>query len=138
MPGPTPHLSVPDVTRAAQFYKDVLGAEMLERLVEPGGDRIIFCALRFDSGLLYLTESRRQPGGSVPSGLVLHLSVDDAESTFSRAIDAGAEAVQKPTDAGWGERHGRFRDPAGIIWAVSQPVDVSVARKAASPSPSPA
>ncbi|MBE9603380.1 VOC family protein [Acetobacteraceae bacterium H6797] len=137
MPGPTPHLSVPDVARAAQFYTEVLGAELLERLVEPGGDRIIFCALRFDSGLLYLTESRRQ-GGISPAGLVLHLSVDDAEATYKRALGAGAEAVQEPTDAGWGERHGRFRDPVGILWAVSQPVDFSLNRKAPSASPSPA
>lgn len=120
MPGPTPHLSVPDVMEATKFYIDVLGATLLEKLVEPGGERVIFCALRFDSGLLYLSENRRvRPGGHL--GLVLHLSVDDAGATYARALGAGAEAVQAPVEAGWGERHGRFKDPAGIVWSVSQP-----------------
>jgi PhnB protein len=123
MPGPTPSLAVPDVAHTVDFHVGVLGATLLERLIEPGGVRVIFAALRFGAGLLYLTQAAPgQRPDAERTGLTLHLAVADAEDTFTRAVEAGAEVVQGPVDAGWGERHARFRDPAGILWSVSQTV----------------
>ena len=52
----------------------------------------------------------------IPS--MLRIYVDDADRAFERAVAAGARVVTPLSDAAWGDRGGRVRDPLGNIWWV--------------------
>lgn len=61
-------------------------------------------------------------GSYPPSGLVLHLQVDNADSWWDRAIAAGAEARFPIADMFWGDRYGQIVDPFGYVWSIGSPV----------------
>ena len=46
--------------------------------------------------------------------------VDDVDSAFARAIEAGATEVQPVADQFWGDRMGRVNDPYGYRWSLAQ------------------
>jgi PhnB protein len=47
------------------------------------------------------------------------LYVEDVDTTFKRAIDAGGKAQMPPADMFWGDRFGQFIDPFGQAWSVA-------------------
>jgi PhnB protein len=53
----------------------------------------------------------------------LHVYVEDADSTFERAIGAGATALQQVEDKFYGDRSGSFEDPFGHRWHVATHVE---------------
>ena len=55
--------------------------------------------------------------------LALHLSVDDVDRLFERAVDAGAESLVAPDDQPHGARHGTLLDPYGHRWMLSQQLE---------------
>lgn len=56
-----------------------------------------------------------------PQGYSLQLVVDDIDTRWKRALDAGAEVVMPVELMFWGDRPGQLRDPFGVIWAMNAP-----------------
>jgi uncharacterized glyoxalase superfamily protein PhnB len=56
-----------------------------------------------------------------PQGFNITLQVDNVDAWWKRATDAGATAVEPPSDMFWGDRWGLLRDPFGVTWALNQP-----------------
>lgn len=52
------------------------------------------------------------------SPVVIHLCVEDVDTVFKRAVDAGAEVLMPVSDMFWGDRYGRLVDPFGHHWSV--------------------
>jgi len=50
----------------------------------------------------------------------MHLQVDDIDTWFQRALDAGARALMPVDLMFWGDRYGILRDPFGIQWSMGQ------------------
>ena len=49
----------------------------------------------------------------------LHLYVDDADTVFQRALDAGAIVKYPIENAFWGDRYGKITDPFGHEWGIA-------------------
>jgi PhnB protein len=49
----------------------------------------------------------------------LYVYVDDADQTFQRALEAGAESVEQPLDTPYGDRRGMVRDPFGNVFQIA-------------------
>jgi len=49
--------------------------------------------------------------------------VDDVDSAYTRAVDAGATPLLQVSDCFWGDRYGWVRDPFGHIWALATAVE---------------
>ena len=49
----------------------------------------------------------------------LYIYVDDADTTFERAIDAGAIAIEEPRDTPYGDRRAMVRDPFGNVFQIA-------------------
>ena len=62
----------------------------------------------------------RSIGGTPVS---LHMYVEDVDSVFERAIDAGAKSVRPVEDQFYGDRLGSFEDPFGHHWNVATHVE---------------
>ena len=122
----TPHLVVREAARAAEWYRDALGAEERGRIEVPGG-KLMQVELWFGDAQVMLADEFPELGVLSPLSLggtatVLHLSTNDVDALWQRAVDAGAEVKQPLADAFWGERYGQITDPFGHRWGLAQRV----------------
>ena len=49
----------------------------------------------------------------------LYVYVDDADTVYQRAVEAGAESLEEVWDTPYGDRRGMMRDAWGNIWQVA-------------------
>lgn len=49
----------------------------------------------------------------------LYAYVEDADATYRRAIDAGAESLEDPRDTPYGDRRAMIRDSWNNIWQIA-------------------
>ncbi|HEX6676353.1 MAG TPA: VOC family protein [Actinomycetes bacterium] len=122
----TAHIVVRDAARAAEWYRRAFGAEERERIPVPGG-KLMSLELRLGDSSLMIADEFPELGVLSPQSIggtatVLHLSVDDVEPLWHRAVEAGAEVLQPLGDTFWGDRYGQVRDPFGHKWGLAQHV----------------
>lgn len=122
----TPHIVIRDAGRAAEWYKQALGAEERGRIPVPGG-KFMQIELRFGDSAVMIADEFPEAGVLSPQSIggnpvVLHYSTEDVEALWKRAIEAGAEVVQPLGDQFWGDRYGQIRDPFGYRWGLAQHV----------------
>lgn len=127
-----PHLIVRNASEAVAFYKQAFGAVELYRSTLPGGIGVHFHLQVAKSFVMVTDEAPPSEGHSIDdtiklrspqslggTGTVLELLVDDVDSAYRRAVDAGATPVLPVSDCFWGDRYGWVRDPFGHIWALA-------------------
>jgi PhnB protein len=122
----TPHIVVRGAAEAAEWYVRALAAEELSRLPLPDG-RLLSVELRFGDSTVRVADefpeldvlSPETIGGTA---VVLHLSTDDVDALWQRALDAGAEVLHPLADQFWGNRQGQIADPFGHRWNLAQPL----------------
>ncbi len=119
----TPYLALDDASAAIEFYKQAFGATETMRMDAPGG-KIGHAELEIGDSLIMLSDpfpqsTTRPPKelGGTTSGVFLY--VEDVDSAFKRAIDAGATSSMEPTDMFWGDRFGSLIDPFGHNWSLA-------------------
>jgi PhnB protein len=120
----TPHLVVRDAAAASDFYARAFGAREERRVPVPDG-RLMSVKLVIGDAIVMLADEFAEMGVLSPlsvggTSVVLTFAVDDAETAFQRAIDAGAEVVHPLSDTFYGDRHGQVLDPFGHKWGLSQ------------------
>jgi len=126
MSGIVPYLTILDgrAKEAIDFYRAAFGAEEIGRHDAEDGKRLMHAHLRLNGGDLMLSDDfpEYQGGPSArPGGTTLHLSVDDADAIWNRALAAGAEVKMPLDDQFWGDRYGQLRDPFGHSWSIGAP-----------------
>ncbi len=117
-----PYLRVHDAAEAIEFYARAFGAKESFRLTEPGG-RIGHAELKLGPATVMLSDEHpefdirgpRTLGGTTFS---MHLHVEDVDSVFEQAVQAGATVVRPLKDQFYGERSGVVRDPFGHEWLL--------------------
>ncbi|KUI39869.1 hypothetical protein AU197_25035 [Mycobacterium sp. IS-1590] len=129
-PAISPMLTVSDGAAAIDFYVKAFGAEELGRVPGPDGKRLFHAALRINGAVVMLNDDFPEmndgksatPEALGGSPVTIHLTVDDVDAKFQRAVDAGATVVMPLGDMFWGDRYGELRDPFGHMWSMGQPV----------------
>ena len=53
---------------------------------------------------------------------MLHMRVDDVDSSFQKAVDLGAKVLMPLADMFWGDRYGQLEDPFGHKWSMATPL----------------
>ena len=119
----TPSLVVRGAAQAIDFYKKALGAQELMRMAGPDG-KIGHAELKIGDSIIFLTDESPQMGTKSPQTLggsagSLYLYVEDVDSAFRRAVDAGGKTTMPVSDMFWGDRFGSFVDPFGHSWGLS-------------------
>ena len=121
-----PYLRVNDAAAAIRFYAAAFGATERFRLVEPSG-RVGHAELLFGAHTIMISDEFPEYGirgpGTAGVSIDLHLHVDDADAAIQRALDAGAVLVRPASDAFYGERSGRVRDPFGHEWSLGHSIE---------------
>jgi PhnB protein len=113
-----PWLSLRDSRAALTFYKAAFDAVETYRLDTPDG---VIARLSVGGAQFWISpaESGTGPENVGGSTIRLILIVDDPDSSYTRAIDAGATEVFPVGEAhGW--RLGRLADPFGLHWEIGK------------------
>ena len=119
-------LYVGDIQRSRDFYNEVVGASVVQELVEYEGGPIAMVVLRLGDFTLMLhpqdahdEEFRDQRVGL---GIHLQLRVPDVDAFYQHCIEQGALLALsgEPVDQAWGWREFALRDPDGYVWSIYQ------------------
>lgn len=104
----TPRLVVHDPAAFVTFLKQAFGAT---GNLQPDGPAQVTIG---DSIVMISGVGVRE---ATPS--LLHLYVDDADATYRRALEAGAESLEAPHIVPYGDLRAMVKDPAGNTWQIA-------------------
>ena len=119
----TPYMTVRDAARAIEFYKQAFGAVERGAMKGPDG-KVMHAELIIGDSIVMLADEQPQFGALSPqstggAGMGLHIYVEDVDSAFDRAVQAGAKVEMPVGDMFWGNRYGKLADPFGHKWSIA-------------------
>jgi PhnB protein len=126
-PQVTPYLYVDGGNDAIAFYSNVFGAKERMRMGGPDG-QIGHAELQLGQGLIMLADRNPELGIRDPKEIggtpvTISVYVEDVDSVFDAAIEAGATELRAVEDQFYGDRSGQFEDPFGHHWSVATRVE---------------
>ena len=126
-PRVTPYLIIDGASEAIEFYSAVLGAKERMRMPSPSG-KVGHAELEIGDSVVMLADEHPEMGAVGPkttggTPVSMHVYVEDADSAFAKAIEAGAKEVRPMEDKFYGDRMGSFEDPFGHVWHVASHVE---------------
>ena len=121
----TPSLTFKDSKKAIEFYQKAFGAEVLDTFPNLNGGGLMHATIQIGDSIMMMGDE--MPGqGSCKSAetvggspITLFLYASDVDSSFKRAVDAGAEVAMPVSDMFWGDRAGSIKDPFGYCWMIA-------------------
>jgi PhnB protein len=122
--GITAYLQVINTGDSIAWYRRVFGAsEIRARLVTPDGI-CMNAEIKIEGTRVMVADEMPNIGSTSPQTLsgtsvVMNLLVSNADVTFARALEAGAEEIYPIADQFYGDRAGRIRDPFGHHWIIA-------------------
>jgi PhnB protein len=122
----TPYLIVTGASAAIEFYKKAFAATEVMRFAHDG--KIAHAELQVGDSRIMLADEHPEMGYRSPqslggSGTGIMLYVDDVDSVFGRALDAGARSQQPVKDQFYGDRSGALIDPFGHLWTIATHIE---------------
>ena len=123
----TPVLTVFDIDSAVAFYQAAFGAELLTR--GAAEDNIaVHASIKIGNSIILLNREAPQQGIFSPLSLGgsaghTHLYVEDVDTSWERAIEAGAQVQVPLADTYWGDRSGVLVDGNGHRWSIASKIE---------------
>ena len=120
----TPMCMFKGARKAIEFYKRAFGAEELFAMPGPHGKGVMHAEVRIGDSIIMIGEENPQEAcksaetmGGSPVSFCIY--VENADTAFRRAIEAGAESRMPVEDMFWGDRAGTVKDPFGYRWMLA-------------------
>jgi PhnB protein len=119
----TPYLCVKGGGDAIEFYKQAFGATEVMRMAAPDG-KVGHAEIQIGDSRVMLADEFPEMGFLSPktiggSPVMMHVYVEDVDTTVSRATAVGAKVTRPVADQFYGDRAGQVEDPFGHKWWVS-------------------
>lgn len=111
----TPYLLVPDVPRLIDFLKQAFDAKEIYRSQTPEG--IVNHAQVQIGDSMVMTGQARDAWKPMPA--MLYLYVEDVDTWYHQALQAGGTSVRELTDEFYGDRVGGVKDPFDNQWWIA-------------------
>lgn len=114
----TPYIVAQDAAVLIDFVKQAFGAEETFRSI--GGAGGFHAEVRVGDSMLMMGGGG--PGlewSGKPKQFGFHYYVPDCDTTYKRALEAGATSITEPVDQPYGERSSTVRDAAGNFWYIA-------------------
>jgi PhnB protein len=126
-PSVIPALAVNGAAAAIDFYVGVFGFNVRMRMDMPDG-KIGHAELEMGNSLVMLADEFPDIGFLGPRSIGgtpvnINIYVADVDSTFARALSAGATTLRPVENQFYGDRSGQLEDPFGHRWTVSTHVE---------------
>jgi PhnB protein len=116
-----PHIYIDGAADGIAFYKRAFGAEELFRIGHPNG-KILHAEISICGSVVMIGDpdhrlyGEPQLLGGCTAGL--HIFLEDNAALLRRAVAAGAEEIQPPTEMFYGANSASVRDPFGHVWVL--------------------
>jgi PhnB protein len=104
----TPRIVVHEAPQLVAFVKHVFGATGDYRADMP-------TILTIGDSIVMISDA----GARAPQPAFLYVYVNDADETYRRAVEAGALALETPSDLPYGDRRGMIEDSWGNTWQIA-------------------
>src|SRR5919201_4619717 len=119
----SPALAIEGAAEAIDFYKRAFGAKERSRMPGPDG-KIAHAEIEIGDSVVMLSDPFPQSQVKAPSELGgtsvgMFVYVEDVDSVFQQAADAGATVTMPLEDMFWGDRFGSLMDPYGHHWSLA-------------------
>jgi len=114
------HIMIKGASKAIDFYQRAFNAIEIFRIAKEDGS-IIHAEITIEDSIIMLGDAEepfQEPQKLNGTTVGLHVYVDDVDSLFSQAINAGGTIIQNVSDMFYGDRMGMLRDPFGHIWVL--------------------
>ena len=123
----TPYLIVDGAARALDFYARAFGAKELLRMPRPDG-RIGHAEMRVGDSVIMLADENlemkvRGPKSVGGTPVQMMVYVEDVDTVFARAVEAGAIVERPLSNQFYGDRTGGIVDPFGHSWYLATHVE---------------
>ncbi len=115
----TPMMSVKGAARLIDFMKKAFGATENYRFPAPDGS-VMHAELKIGDSFVMLGEARQDCS---PESATFYVYVQDADATYKKALSAGGESLEGPTNQFWGDRVATIKDFAGNKWMIATHVE---------------
>jgi PhnB protein len=122
--GAVPYLTVDGVVRAVELYKKAFGAEVAGIQPPDAKGRTMHAHIYINGSSVMFSDPYPEHGHpfQTPAGFSVLLPVQDVDSWYTRAVEAGCAATMPPQDMFWGDRYAQAKDPFGVLWAFVGPI----------------
>lgn len=120
----TPHLLYEDVEGALSFLTRAFGFEETLRYNDPAG-YVSHAEMRLGGAVIMLGDpgpNYRGPGRRGGATVQIHVQVDDVDSLYRRAREAGAIMTAQLEDHSYGDRSFSADDLEGHAWTFGQTI----------------
>lgn len=119
----TPYLIIEGAGEAIEFYKKAFGAKELFRFPGPEGT-VGHAEIKIGDSPIMLADAFPAMGYKGPKSLggspvSLMIYVENVDTIFNQAVQAGATVKEAVSDKFYGDRIGSLIDPFGHVWHVS-------------------
>lgn len=119
----TPYLVIEGAQAAIDWYIKVFGATEHLKLDGPGGS-VAHAEIKIGDSFVMLADECPEMDAHGPKhyqGAATHLMIylEDVDTTFHAAVEAGAEVVRPLQDQFYGDRSGTLTDPFGHQWTLA-------------------
>ena len=119
----TPYLIINGAADALEYYKKAFGATELFRMPAPEG-KIGHAEIKIGDSPIMLADEFPEMGYKSPKSLggspvSIMIYVDDVDTVFKQAVDAGGKEQRPIKDQFYGDRSGTLEDPFGHVWHVA-------------------
>ena len=118
----TPYLIIKGAAKALEYYKTAFGAIELFRMEHNG--QIGHAEIKIGDSPIMLADEQPemkylspQTLGGTPVSIMIY--VEDVDTIYKQAIDAGGVEMKAIQDQFYGDRSGTLTDPFGHVWTVA-------------------
>jgi len=125
----TATLSVPDVSKAVNFYTEVLEMVAISELEDEKTGELLFARIRYRGNNFVLNKERWDFNAVAPitsgqvSPFVFYLYVDDVKTLVEEMRkEKDAQIITEPEMQFWGDLKARIQDPFGYIWDLAEKI----------------
>src|SRR6266436_824376 len=116
-----PYIIVPRAGEFIEFLTNAFGGTERFRVGrDPRSELIMHAEVQIGNSIIELADAY-EPIPAAPTAI--HLYVDEAYSSFKRAIDAGATSIYEVGEHVSGDTQGAVRDPFGNLWYIAMKGD---------------
>ena len=111
----SPYLVVPGIAKLIEFVKQAFGGQEVYVSKRPDGT-VQHAEIKIGDSIVMMGEA---PADSKNFPGMLHLYVEDVDTVYQRAIQAGGKSIREPADQPYGDRSGGVDDGFGNQWWIS-------------------
>lgn len=123
----TTYFCVRGAADAIEYYKRAFGATEISRCAAPDG-KVMHAEIKIGDTRLMLADECPEMNFNSPLTIggtpcFLHLYVEDVDTVFKKACDAGAKVIRPVQNQFYGDRTGMITDPFGHCWNISTRIE---------------